>query len=42
MKPIVTIITNYDPDKIKVKSEFDEKYNVLRIEVKLKKKKHNR
>ena len=38
MKPV--IITNYDVEKIEIKSEFDFKVEVLRIDVKLKDKKN--
>ncbi len=38
MKPV--IITNYDAEKIEIKSEFDFKVEVLRIDIKLKDKKN--
>ena len=38
MKPV--IITNYDVEKIEIKSEFDFKVEVLRIDIKLKDKKN--
>lgn len=37
MNPIPIIISNLNKKEIKIKSEYDERVNVFRIEVKLKK-----
>ncbi|MHA1395402.1 MAG: hypothetical protein ACTSRZ_18005 [Promethearchaeota archaeon] len=39
MKSMPIIITNHNPEEIKIKSEFDDKKEVVRIDVRLKKSK---
>lgn len=38
----VVIITNYAPDEIKIKSEYDKGFEVLRIDVELKSKRRKK